>query len=132
MPRTAGAVVCLGVNSWLIGLLSVFVAGLALGLTAPATNLLIAKMNPERPAAAVNILNFAWAIGAVAGPPTIAFLGRDGQLAQALVGLAVLLGAVAFLTARLIVSNSAGGQNYLVTGRKSIARALKHLFCAAG
>ena len=119
---TAGAVVCLGVNSWLIGLLSVSVAGLALGLTAPATNLLIAKMNPERPAAAVNILNFAWALGAVAGPPTIAFLGRDGQLAQALVGLAVLLGAVAFLTAQLIVSNSAVGQNHLVQGENDRAR----------
>jgi MFS transporter, FHS family, glucose/mannose:H+ symporter len=119
---TAGAVACLAVNSWLIGLLSVFVAGLALGLTAPAANLLIAKMNPERPAAAVNILNFAWALGAVAGPPMIAFLGRDGKLAQALVGLAVLLGAMAFLTARLTVINSGFEQYYQVQDENDRAR----------
>ena len=75
-------------------------AGVALGLTAPAINLLVAQINPERPAAAVNILNFAWAIGAVAGPPMIAFFGRDGHLTRPLVGLAVLLSSVAFLTAR--------------------------------
>ena len=94
----AGAVACLGMGSWLIGLLSVFSAGLAMGLAAPAINLLVAHINPERPAAAVNILNFVWALGAVAGPPTIAFFGRSGHLAQSLLGLAVLLAGVAFLT----------------------------------
>ena len=96
----AGAVACLTIASWLIGLVAAFSAGVALGLTAPAINLLVAQINPERPAAAVNILNFAWAIGAVAGPPMIAFFGRDGHLTRPLVGLAVLLSCVAFLTAR--------------------------------
>jgi len=96
----AGAVACLTIASWLIGLVAAFSAGVALGLTVPAINLLVAQINPERPAAAVNILNFAWAIGAVAGPPVIAFFGRDGHLTRPLVGLAVLLSSVAFLTAR--------------------------------
>jgi FHS family glucose/mannose:H+ symporter-like MFS transporter len=111
---SAVAVACLGVDFWWIALVSVFAAGFALGLTAPATNLLIAQINPERPAAAVNLLNFAWAIGAVAGPPMIAFLARDGQLTQGLIGLAVLLGGVACLTARCAVRNPAVGQWYQV------------------
>jgi MFS transporter, FHS family, glucose/mannose:H+ symporter len=101
----AVAVACLGIDSWLIGLVAVFVAGLSLGLTAPASNLLIAQINPERPASAVNILNFAWAVGAVAGPPMIAVLARDGQLIQALIALSVLLATVACLTARRAVMN---------------------------
>jgi MFS transporter, FHS family, glucose/mannose:H+ symporter len=102
---TAGAVACLGIGAWWIGLLAVFSAGLAMGLTAPAINLAVAHINPERPAAAVNILAFAWALGAVAGPPIIAFFGRNGYLAQSLIGLAVLLAWVAFLTPRRAVSD---------------------------
>jgi MFS transporter, FHS family, glucose/mannose:H+ symporter len=107
---TAVAVACLGVGSWWLGLLAAFSAGLALGFTTPAINLLIAQINPERPAAAVNILNFVWALGAVAGPPMIAFFGRDGHLTQALIGLAVLLACVAFWTARRAVMNFVPGQ----------------------
>jgi MFS transporter, FHS family, glucose/mannose:H+ symporter len=109
---TAGAVACLGIGSWLIGFLSVFSAGLAMGLTAPAINLLVAHINPGRPAAAVNILNFAWALGAVAGPPMIAFFGRNGHLAQSLVGLAVLLAGVAFLTPRRAAMDFPSGPDY--------------------
>jgi MFS transporter, FHS family, glucose/mannose:H+ symporter len=97
---TGVAVACLGVSSWAIGLLSVLCSGFALGLTAPAINLLVAEINPERRAAALNILNFAWAIGAVAGPSMIAFLARDGYLVRPLAGLAIMLAGVAFLTAR--------------------------------
>ena len=89
----AAAVACLGANSWGIGLLSVFSFGFAIGLTIPATNLLVAEINPERPAAALNILSFAWALGAVAGPPLIALFARDGRLVRPLIGLAVLLSA---------------------------------------
>ena len=80
----AAAVVCLGVNSWGVGLLSVFSSGFALGLIVPATNLLVAKINSERSAAALNILNFAWALGAVAGPSLIALFASDGRLLRPL------------------------------------------------
>ncbi len=96
---TAVAVICLSIATWWVGLFAVFSAGLALGLTAPAINLLVAQINPERPAAAVNILNFAWALGAVAGPPLIAFFARDGHLTPPLLALALLLAGVALLTA---------------------------------
>ena len=82
----AAAVACLSVSSWQIGLLSVFSSGFALGLTVPATNLLVAEINSERRAAALNILNFVWALGAVAGPPLIALFARDGLLLRPLIG----------------------------------------------
>ncbi len=95
----AVTVVCLGVSSWKLGLLSVFGSGLALGLTIPATNLLIAEINSERRAAALNILNFAWGVGAVSCPPLIALFARNGLLVRPLIGLAAMLSCIAFLIA---------------------------------
>jgi fucose permease len=118
----AGAVACLTIASWLIGLVAAFSAGVALGLTVPAINRLVAQINPERPAAAVNILNFAWAIGAVAGPPVIAFFGRDGHLNRPLVGLAVLLSSVAFLTERRGIVDSAFASDDRPKGREDRTR----------
>ena len=104
----AAAVACLGVNSWGIVFLSVFSSGFALGLTTPATNLLVAEINPERRAAALNILSFAWALGAVAGPPLIALFARDGRLVRPLIGLAALLSFIALLIARRPLRNLSG------------------------
>ena len=118
----AGPSLRLTIASWLIGLVAAFSAGVALGLTVPAINLLVAQINPERPAAAVNILNFAWAIGAVAGPPVIAFFGRDGHLTRPLVGLAVLLSSVAFLTARRGIVDSAFASDDRPKGREDRTR----------
>ena len=102
----AAAVACLGVNSWGIGLLSVLSYGFAIGLIAPVTNLLVAEINSQRRAAALNILNFVWALGAVAGPALIALFARDGQLIRPLIGLAVLLSAIALLIARRSLADS--------------------------
>ena len=107
----AAAVACLGVNSWGIGLLSVLSYGFAIGLIAPVTNLLVAEINSERRAAALNILNFVWALGAVAGPPLIALLARDGHLVRPLIGLAALLFGIALLIARRPLTDSSSGAN---------------------
>jgi MFS transporter, FHS family, glucose/mannose:H+ symporter len=107
----AAAVACLGVNSWGIGLASVLSYGFAIGLTAPVTNLLIAEINSARRAAALNILNFVWAVGAVAGPPLIALFARDGHLVRPLIGLAALLFGIALLIARRPFTDSSSGPN---------------------
>src|SRR5262245_10597047 len=73
-------VACLGVNAWGLGLLSVLSYGCAIGLTAPATNLLVAEINSERRAVALNILNFVWTLGAVVGSPLIVLFARAGRL----------------------------------------------------
>ena len=107
----AAAVACLGVASWGIGLLSVFTSGLALGFIAPATNLLVAEINSERRAAALNIVNFAWALGAVSGPPLIALFAHDGRLFRPLIGLAALLSGIALLIARRSLTDSSSRPN---------------------
>ena len=114
---TAMAVAWLGISSWAIGLLLVWSSGFALGLTAPAMNLLVAEMNAERRAAALNILAFSWALGAVAGPPIIAFFARDGGLVRPLVGLAALLFCVAFLIARRALMDSSSGPHHRTPDR---------------
>jgi FHS family glucose/mannose:H+ symporter-like MFS transporter len=107
----AAAVASLGVNSWGIGLVSVLSYGFAIGLIAPVTNLLVAEINSERRAAALNMLNFVWALGAVAGPPLIALFARDGSLVRPLIGLAALLFGIALLIARRPLMDSASGPN---------------------
>ena len=105
----AAAVACLGVNSWGVGLLSVFSSGFALGLIAPATNLLVARINSERRAAALNILNFAWALGAVAGPSLIALFARDGASASTVNWTGGAAVCIALLVARRSVTDSSSG-----------------------
>src|SRR3970040_401580 len=65
-----------GLGSWPIGLISVFCYGIGLGVTIPATNLLVSEASPHRRAAALNILNLAWGMGAVAFPPVTALFQR--------------------------------------------------------
>jgi MFS transporter, FHS family, glucose/mannose:H+ symporter len=102
----AAGVACLSVDSWWVGLLSVVSSGFALGVIGSATNLLVAMINSERRAAALNILNFAWALGAVAGPSLIALFARDGSLLRPLIGLATLLSGIALLIARRSLTDS--------------------------
>jgi MFS transporter, FHS family, glucose/mannose:H+ symporter len=72
---------------------------------------LVAEINPECRAAALNVLNFVWALGAVAGPPLIALFARDGRLARPLIGLAALLSVIALLIARRAFTDSSSGPN---------------------
>ncbi|MGH9509395.1 MAG: MFS transporter [Terriglobales bacterium] len=58
----------LPLGHWPAGLAFVFCYGVGLGLTLPSTNLAVSEANPERRAAALNLLNLAWGCGAVAWP----------------------------------------------------------------
>ena len=53
------AIATVTTNSWHLGLASFVVLGLSLGLTSPGTNMLIAELNPERRAAALNLLEIS-------------------------------------------------------------------------
>lgn len=78
-------------GAWAIGLLAILFNGFALGLTIPTTNVFVSQMNPGRNAAALNVLNFVWCIGAVAGPPAVSLLASHESALAPLLGLAVLL-----------------------------------------
>ncbi len=85
----------LGLASWPNCVAMVAAYGLALGLVIPAANLLVSARNPERSAAALNILNAAWSLGAVLSPPLLAFLVVAGPQTGRLLALAAVLGIVA-------------------------------------
>ncbi len=89
----------LGVGTWEAGIVLIICIGISLGLTIPAINLLISEYNVGRRAAALNLLNLAWGVGAVGGPALISLLARAGGLAFALYSLAGAAVAVAVLTA---------------------------------
>ena len=91
----AAGVVGVAAGPWMAGISGVATWGLGLGLVIPSTNLLVAELSRERRVAALNVLNFAWGLGAVAAPPAIAASLPAAGLGAFLVGLAGLLGAAA-------------------------------------
>jgi MFS transporter, FHS family, glucose/mannose:H+ symporter len=54
------------------GMLAMAVAGIGLGFVVPATNLIVARLTPQRSAAALGALNFCWGIGAATWPVIVA------------------------------------------------------------
>jgi MFS transporter, FHS family, glucose/mannose:H+ symporter len=89
----AAAAACVGLGSWGVGLTAVAASGVALGLTVPATNLLVSYLNPERRAAALSVLNLTWGVGAMCSP-LVPLAARGGNLAAPLVALAGLIAAL--------------------------------------
>ena len=75
----------------IIGVLAILGYGFALGLTIPTTNVLTSQMNAGRSAAALNVLNFVWCIGAVTGPLGVALLSSRDTALVPLSGLAAML-----------------------------------------
>ncbi len=71
--------------------IAIVVYGIGLGITIPSVNLLIADRFPERRAAALNLVNLAWCIGAVVSPPIIAWCLIQGWSNWFLRGLAALI-----------------------------------------
>lgn len=66
-------------SSWKVGMTAVCIYGAGFGLSTPTGNLLIAELNPERRAAALNLVNFSWGVGAVGAPIAIAIFARMGH-----------------------------------------------------
>ena len=85
----------LGQASWIAGMASVCIFGAGTGITTPAANLLIAKSNPSKSAAALNLLNSSWGVGAMACPFIVALAQRSHHTTYFLYGMAVALVALA-------------------------------------
>jgi FHS family glucose/mannose:H+ symporter-like MFS transporter len=93
----------LPLGSWLLGIASVACYGAGFGLTVPTSNLLVAEANPARQAAALNLLNFAWSVGAVACPFLVGYFQRSGRTSTFLyvLGPCILLMGLLLAGARL-------------------------------
>lgn len=83
----------IGFFSWPGALCSIFLNGVGLGLTIPAINLMVAELNPNRSAAALNILNFAWGFGAMLCQPFVSLLSFKNSIT----GATLILAAILFL-----------------------------------
>ncbi len=86
----------LGWLNWQGTALCIFLNGIGIGLTIPTTNLLVAALNHERQAAALNILNFAWGLGALFSPTLFGLLGTQQDIRLPVGVLSVLLLVAAF------------------------------------
>lgn len=67
-------------NIWGIGLFSSFLSGLALGIIIPTATLVVSQTATENRTAAINLLNFFWALGAVTSPLIFFRAGLQNQL----------------------------------------------------
>jgi fucose permease len=90
----AVSIAALGFVPFAPGMFCIAIYGIGLGLTVPATNLLVAQLNPKRRAESLNILNLIWGIGAILSPPVLGPLALRQGIQLPLLGLAVLLAAV--------------------------------------
>lgn len=86
----------LGWANWQTVAPCIFLNGVGIGLTIPTSNLLVARLNPERQAAALNILNFAWGGGALLSPTVFGLLGTQPDIGLPAGLLAVSLLSTAF------------------------------------
>jgi fucose permease len=89
----------LGVGSWTLACLLIFLYGIAMGLSVPTSNLRATQLPSANTAAAVSLLNFSWGIGAVLCPFLIAALlpslGLRG-FTVSLAGLALIFSVLYF------------------------------------
>ncbi|HZR57218.1 MAG TPA: MFS transporter [Terriglobales bacterium] len=107
----------LGYGGWVLGFISVCIFGAGTGVTTPTANLLIAKSNPLKSAAALNLLNSSWGVGAMACPFIVAAAQRSQRASYFLYGMAAALAllAISLLSIR-----------FTVDGDRSLVKRLPH------
>jgi fucose permease len=84
-----------------LGMASVAVYGLGLGLIIPTTNLMAAEVTTGSRAAAVSLLNFFWGVGAVLGSLLVAWAAKTQHVPLFLGGVAVSLLVLTFAVRNL-------------------------------
>ncbi len=94
----AAGVLFLNFDSFTLCLIGFFLNGAGGGLTLLSLNMMTLEVNRERPASALNILNFFWGVGAILSQPFVDFLSRGTNIYIPTAALAVFFvaGAVIF------------------------------------
>ena len=112
-------VILLARGGWFLGLTAVSIFGVGFGATTPAVNLFIADANPEKRAAALNLVNASWGIGAMSCPLLVAAAQRVHRPSFFFYGLAasLLLLAATLLPVRFEADAKPHAQEEYAGGR---------------
>lgn len=103
----AAGVLGLATPSQLLAIVGITMVGFGLGLTNPSITAAVAEAFPTRRASLLNLLNFAWALGAITAPMLILAALRHShlQVSGMLLIYAVILSISAFLIPRIPASS---------------------------
>jgi fucose permease len=85
----------LALGERMAGTAAIAVAGIGIGFVVPATNMIVARLTPNRAASALGGLNFCWGIGAATWPMVVARFNPAPGVRVALLLVSSLLGAMA-------------------------------------
>jgi FHS family glucose/mannose:H+ symporter-like MFS transporter len=89
----------LNFSAFVLCWISILVYGIGLGLTIPAINLLtIESTPPERQSSAINLINFAWGVGAICSQPFVELVSRNLVAVSGILDIALVLLAVCFFS----------------------------------
>ena len=69
----------LNIGGYEISWASVCLYGIGFGLAIPSTLMLTAALNPIKTASALNLMSFAWGLGAIASQPFVGFFGKGSS-----------------------------------------------------
>ena len=86
---TGAGLAALNANSHMFALAATASFGCGYGLVIPGTNLLVAEAGGKRSASLLNLLNFAWGVGAIACSPLVLLALRHSRLPVLLAGLGI-------------------------------------------
>ena len=120
---------CFGLNlgTWGACLASIYVFGIGIGATIPVVNLLIIQMNHAKSAAASNVINFCWGIGAISCKPFVDFVSSSESifLPTALLGGLLLLNGAAILLSgfqpNFVINEDVSGEDVTPVWKTSTA-----------
>lgn len=91
----------LNLGGYQISWISVCLYGIGFGLAIPSTLMLTAALNPIKTASALNLMSFAWGVGAIASQPFVGFFGsRSSYFVPT-----IILAAVSTIFAIIYLSN---------------------------
>ena len=122
-------VAMLGMGIWPFALLPVFIYGIGLGVAIPTTNLYVSDANPESRAAALNLLNLSWGVGAIVSPTLLSLVDRVSPTRIVGPALAVVLAEVAVALSFVTCSASVNKSRELLPSKGWRNLGISTLFC---
>ena len=111
MLALASGCLVVNANNWSVCLIGFVILGIGIGSTLTSINMFIAETNPLRQAAALNVLNFFWGVGAILSQPFIAFFGAPTSI---FLPTSLLAGLIFLTTVPLFFSFSGGEKKHSV------------------